>query len=250
MTLETPPRRDWVLRAPPIVIGLLVIMSVVAALMAFAPPRFAATLFFHASLIPARFAVAGEYGLGPAQLFLPLISHQFLHGNALHLFMNMMFLLAFGTPVATRMASQTICSGYGPPAGLAETRPSVRGGFVFLAFFLLSGIFSGLVFVAANWAAPIPAVGASGAISGLMAAAIRIAVPAVGYRGIDFNAGILPISHPRVVQFSLAIVWLNFAIGFLGNFLMPNGAQIAWEAHIGGYLFGLFALPLSDRLAR
>ena len=84
-------------------------------------------------------------------LTVPLVSHMFLHGGFLHLTVNCLWFLAFGPIVARRY-----------------------GTAMFLLFFFVCGVAGALTYLAFNWGSPEPVIGASGGISGLMAAGIRM----------------------------------------------------------------------------
>ena len=55
------------------------------------------------------------------------------------------------------------------------------------------------------------------------------------------------LSNRSVLTFSAIWFLTNFAIGFGQFFGGTDGAMIAWEAHIGGFLFGFFCFPMFDR---
>ena len=87
-----------------------------------------------------------RYGFVPAEFsFMTLFSSQFLHGDLAHLIGNMVILVLVGVTVE-----------------------QLLGSFNYLLFYLLSGAFGSVVFGLAHLGSPIPLVGASGAISGLM----------------------------------------------------------------------------------
>src|SRR5258708_25553842 len=97
--------------------------------------------------VPARIP-AFLAGHAPASMALfPLLSSMFLHGGLMHLLGNMLFLYIFGDNVEDAF-----------------------GHVGYLFFYLLCGIGSGLIHVMFNWGSSIPALGASGAISGVMGA--------------------------------------------------------------------------------
>ena len=81
----------------------------------------------------------------------PFLSYMALPHDWTHLVINSFWLLAFGLVVARRL-----------------------GSVLFLLFFSLCGVAGALLYLGLNWGSPIPVVGASGAISGLMAAALRM----------------------------------------------------------------------------
>ena len=161
-----------------------------------------------------------------------LLAHMFLHGGIIHLAFNLTAYLALSAPVAFAL-------GGARPGG-------VRFNAGFLAFYVLAGIAGGFAFVLANLDNPVPAVGASGAICGLWGAASRVASP---------HGELLPVLHPHVGRnllnftvMNLVLVALVFGLGFLAGGQAMGG--IAWEAHVGGYLFGLLLVPAFQRLTR
>ena len=109
----------------------------------------------------------------------------------------------------------------------------MKGAGRYVAFYLLAGLAGALLYVAINPQGTIPAVGASGAISGLIGFVSRL-----GPRGT-----VLPLFSAelgrRIWQFIKAnlILIAIFTLPFL--LLGGGGILIAWEGHLGGFLFGL-----------
>ncbi len=141
-----------------------------------------------------------------------LITSMFLHANWLHIGMNTAVALSVSTPVALAMGR------------------GVVGFLKFWALFLLCGLVGGLAFVAVE-PANAQALGASGAISGLWGAMVRI----------PFQPGPLdpPWSRKALamsVPFLLVNVLLMAALTKFG--LLP----VAWEAHLGGFVAGLILI--------
>ena len=89
----------------------------------------------------------------------------------------------------------------------------------------------------------------SGAISALMGGAARF-VFRRPLRGDIYSASLAPVGERSVVGFAAAWVLINIALAFGGAAFAGEGVQIAWEAHLGGFFFGLFAYPLFDQAAR
>ena len=151
-------------------------------------------------------AMAGEAPAAPLFGLTPYVLHVFVHFGWLHLVLNLGALLAFGAAVARAFGA-----GVGATLG-------------FLAFFFTSAIGGAVLSVLVNWNSASLMVGASTAISGLVAAA--------GWaRG--GRAGML----------SFAVPWLaiNLALGAAELFI---DQPIAWAGHIGGLLVGMFAFPV------
>ncbi len=173
-------------------------------------------------LIGATPAVAYAFGVTPAVIFggahlpaelavLPplatLITYQFIHGGFWHLAGNMLFLWVFGDNVEDAMGHRR-----------------------FLAFYLLCGVIGGLAHLALYADSQMPLVGASGAISGVMAAYLML-YPKGRIFGLLF--GFIPMNLP---------VWMalgGWALVQLLNGLASAEAGVAFWAHIGGFAAGL-----------
>lgn len=148
-----------------------------------------------------------------------LVTHIFLHAGWTHLFMNIGSAVAFGPPVARLMGQ------------------GVRGAILFFVFFLICGAFGGLGYIAVHPLGSGLMVGASGAISGLWGAASRL----LGQRGL-----LAPIFGRQAVTQAIVFAVLNVLIGLGGGFAQLN---IAWEAHLAGYLAGLLLIGPASALA-
>jgi len=160
-------------------------------------------------LIPAT--VTGSRQLNPELALVPplatLLTSQFIHGSWMHLIANMLFLWVFGDNVEDAM-------GHGR----------------FLAFYLLCGLVAALAHIAADPASPVPTLGASGAISGVLGAYLilypraRVLVPII----------VFPLYLPAYV---LLVLWILFQVGSAATG-GPIGGGIAWWEHIGGFVAG------------
>jgi len=160
-------------------------------------------------------------------------SHMFLHGSWEHLFINSLWMLAFGTVVARRF-----------------------GWFRFLLFSLVTAGLGAAGNLLAYWGEFSLLIGASGAISGQMAGAIRLMFSTPGglsnMQAVNFDGvRVLSLGQLLRVRGALAFigVWLVFNLVFgLSGFGTGGGvARIAWEAHLGGFLGGLLLFSVFDR---
>ncbi len=162
--------------------------------------------FFLSMFIPGYFDYLALY---PMDIFArpwTLITHMFLHANAMHILLNMMFLFFFGPELEHRI-----------------------GGKRFLIVFFLSGIIAAIgyslwtVFVLGSAA---PAVGASGAILGIFAC-LAILAP-----HIQVYIYFIPMKITHALIFFAA---LDLILGFF-----TSGDVIAHSAHLSGVAAGLF----------
>jgi membrane associated rhomboid family serine protease len=193
-------------------------------------PVQAETLMVHYAFIPARYGMAFlHHGLDAAQVWawaIPFVSYIFIHANFVHLGINCLWLLALGPVVARRFTLLW-----------------------FLLFFFICGILAAGTVLVLAWGAAMAVIGASGAISGLMGAAIRM-LPTPGPFGLSPAAKLAPLFSRPVLFFTLIWVVINLVMGLtsFGTSLTGGGA-IAWQAHIGGYLAGLLLAKPFDRLS-
>lgn len=182
----------------------------VAGVMLLVSPETQARMVMLGGFIPLRLTLAVEGGFQPLAAAATLITHMFLHGGLLHLALNMLVLVALG-----RLLEPWL--GHG-------------------RFALLYGL-SGVAGALAEWVftpmGNLPAVGASGAISGLVAA-----------QALLFGQSRL---GPFGQALALAAVWLLVQYG-AGIAFADAGIKVAVAAHLGGFLAGLvLARPLSHR---
>ncbi|WP_046867705.1 rhomboid family intramembrane serine protease [Microvirga massiliensis] len=174
--------------------------------------------------------VVAGFGLIPSVLFgtealpeglpfippqLTLVTSIFLHGSFIHLAGNMLFLWVFGDNVEDAM-------GHGR----------------FILFFILCGAVAGLAHALIDPESGRPLIGASGAVSGVVAAYL-ILYPRVRVWGL-FLKGI-PLRVPAF-----------WAIGFwfllqLGAALVGGDDGVGWFAHLGGFLAGAILIPVMRR---
>jgi membrane associated rhomboid family serine protease len=169
-------------------------------------------------------AIMMTYGTVPARLnlwlagripaeaaLLPLVTSMFLHSGLMHLAGNMLFLWVFGDNVEDYF-----------------------GHLGYLVFYLLCGVGSGLIHVLFNLDSRIPAVGASGAISGVMGA---YAVLYPGHRILTFFF-IFLIPVPAILILGYWFV-IQFLEGVSGIGMGVHGGGVAIWAHIGGFVMGV-----------
>lgn len=235
--MSTVTRREPIFNAPLGVILALGVLIGVHVIREFLPDRWDEVLIETLAFIPSRLFhdVAGLPG-GILVRYGQLFSHALLHADYLHLAMNCAWLLAVGTIIARRIgAVRMLVLGLGATAAGA------------------------LLFALFNAEPRASVIGASGGISGLMGAAIRLihAAQVVGdpraLRTHIERLPCLPLSAAlvdrNVIVSTVAFIGLNIAVAFgLGSGLSASG--IAWQSHVGGYLFGLLAFGLFDREPR
>jgi membrane associated rhomboid family serine protease len=168
--------------------------------------------------IPMGQGVACVMTSSPA-LFSPLTS-MFLHGGWFHLIGNMWFLWVFGNNIEDSM-----------------------GHARFVAFYLICGLLAAAAQVASGPSSPIPMVGASGAISGVMGAYLilypRVRVHTLIFLGFFLTRVTLP-------AYIMLLFWMAVqVIGGLPALSSTNASGgVAFMAHIGGFLAGVALIKL------
>jgi membrane associated rhomboid family serine protease len=219
------------IRAQWVTYSLIAVNVIVFALQAFGSADGGAAMLGSFALIPAElFPVAVPGGVEPlpgggvaVPEWLTLITYQFMHGGILHLLFNMLFLWVFGDNVEDAM-----------------------GHAMFLAFYLLCGVAGGLAHAFFMPGSPLPLVGASGAIAGVIAAYLmlhaRVRVWVLVFR-------IVPLRVPAGLVLGIWVVTQ------LAMVVLAPADGVAWWAHVGGMVAGAVlvvfmrrpGVPLFDR---
>lgn len=146
---------------------------------------------------------------GPAPIYLTLLSAMFMHGSWMHIIGNMVYLLIFGDQIEDRL-----------------------GHVKFLVFYLLCGLLASAAHIAVGADSPIPSLGASGAIAGVLGAYLVLH----------------PTNRVNVVVFYSIVALPAFVV--LGGWILLQlvsqvtvvsgaGGGVAYMAHIGGFVAGV-----------
>lgn len=210
---DTIPSRNY-----PIVNTLLIVFNVLIFIYQFARGPVMDEFTYVWGLVPARYThpdIAAHFTMG--QQVLSFVSYMFLHGGFLHLLGNMWTLYIFGDNVEDRL-----------------------GPFRYLAFFLLCGVLSGFTHLMFNMRSPVPTIGASGAIAGVMGA----------YFLLYPHSRILTLIPIIIIPYFVVLpayffLGLWFVLQFLNaSGIFGNTGAIAWWAHIGGFVFGMILIKI------
>ena len=230
--------REPVFNLPPVIVVAGAVLVVIHALRVWVLDREAdLDLLVLFAFLPVRYdpqvtaSVSFPGGLaGDAWTFL---TYGFLHGDFAHLAINVFWLAAFGSAVAWRF-----------------------GAIRFLGLSAIATICGAVVHLLAHFGEAIPMIGASAAVSGLMAAAARFAFTSrrsfvlEGYENGRWRQPAQPLRtvlrDTRVVVFLAVWFGLNIVVGLSSGAIFGDGTSIAWEAHIGGFFAGLFLFPFFD----
>ncbi|MEM8772347.1 MAG: rhomboid family intramembrane serine protease [Pseudomonadota bacterium] len=228
-----------VFNAPGIVMLIAGLTLAAFILMVVFPSRTAGVIELAAAVIPGRFTAGPGANNGVLSMISPLIAHMFVHASIVHLLFNLLWLLAFGTPLARRMGA----------AGALQSSAAFAASSMFLTFYLLSGVAGALFFILLHPKEFTLLVGASGGVSGLLGGLVRFAFNRSTIFGPD-AAKFSPLLSQPVLLWTGFMLALNNPIAAQLMKPMAGGADIAWEAHLGGFFFGLLLYPFFERAAR
>lgn len=178
------------------------------------------------AFVPVFYHVDPQRLVEPFAIYWSPITHGFLHGGWPHILTNLLWFVAFGSALARRFTTLR-----------------------FLVFMMLATAAGALAHYIFHSMDNSPVIGASGAVSACMGAAIRFSLsPGVGVNDAIQRPAlslVQSLSNRSVMTF--VIIWfaLNWAFG---SGIVPLGldGQIAWEAHVGGFLFGWLGFGLFD----
>jgi membrane associated rhomboid family serine protease len=234
-------KREPLFNIPPVIVAVLAVLTLIHAARTYLLTGDQdVELLFAFAFIPARYdtsvvlggALPGGFG---AQLW-TFVTYSLIHADWTHLGVNAVWLLPFGSAVARRF-----------------------GALRFLAFFAVTAAAGAAMHLVTHAGEQFPMIGASAAISGTMAAAMRFAFQRGGplsfWRDGDAAAYRVPaipltgvLRDPRVLAFLAVWFGINILFG-LGSFSMTgigSDQVVAWQAHIGGFLAGLILFSWFD----
>lgn len=174
-------------------------------------------------------AMIDQYGLTPVAFieallkgsitisdYTPIFSNLFLHGGWLHIIGNMWYLWLFGDHVEDWL-----------------------GPLPFLAFFLLTGLIANLSHIILDPFSDIPVIGASGAVSGILGAYLILYPTAKIKTLVPIFIFLQIFEVPATIFLGL---W--FFLQLQSGTAAATGSNIAWWAHIGGFLAGMLLIKL------
>jgi membrane associated rhomboid family serine protease len=176
-----------------------------------------AVFAYELSLGPGVDAFVRRWGLVPGDIVEPaasitLLTAAFLHAGWLHLIANMVYLGVFGPPVERRL-----------------------GSIGFAIVYFTSAMVGGLTYVLVQPGSETPAIGASGAIAGVIASHLVL------FPGATLGS-LAPVLFLHVVESApvllLLLVWVAAQV-FSGVASLTTSTGIAWWAHLGGFGTGL-----------
>ncbi|MGB2809949.1 MAG: rhomboid family intramembrane serine protease [Sedimentisphaerales bacterium] len=154
-----------------------------------------------------------HFMLTPSELrFWQLVSYAFLHGGFWHVFGNMFFLYVFGNNVNDKL-----------------------GHLGYLALYLAGAVFSGIGHTILHLSSPIPTLGASGAVAAVTGAYLALFPQTLltVFYWVIFFIGTMEIP---------ALYFIGFKLIFWDNMYERRIPNVAYDAHLSGYAFGILAI--------
>lgn len=209
-----------IVNAPPVVLATVAVLVSIHLAIWWGGPDWENLALYAFALIPARFQGPYAVAMIEGSQYWSLVTYAFLHGSWAHVLLNSLWLLIFGTPVARAF-----------------------GTLRFLVIALVATVGGALAMLVLFWGTTIPAIGASAAVSGLLAAAIPVM----------FGGPSGPLSFReflrdrRAIIFSVVFLVMTLLTGVQWLPTFADGARIAWEAHLGGFVAGLIAYFVVSR---
>lgn len=182
------------------------------------PPFELKSFLFQFGVVPALFSQSGLTMAG----LVSLVSSTFLHGSWLHLIANMWALWIFGDNIEDYL-----------------------GSFKYLLLYLACGMIASIAHILFNQGSPVPSVGASGAIAGVMGAYFLL-FPAARVLTIIPFFWVIWLPAWVVLGYWFLAQFVNGAATTIGqtSSTMPGGGGIAFWAHVGGFVAGLTLIKI------
>lgn len=230
-----------IFNVPPVVVATVAVLVLVHAFrMLVLSPAADDRLVLTFAFIPARYstdpliigALPGGFGADLWTFF----TYAFLHADLMHIGLNLAWLIPFGTALARRF-----------------------GAVRYVAFMLVMAAAGAFAQLISNIGSQEAMIGASAAISGAMAAAMRFIFQRHGpletwregaRNGEAYRVAAVPLTatfrDPRFLLFLAVWIGLNALFGFGTVSFGAAGQQIAWQAHIGGFIAGLLLFSAFD----
>jgi membrane associated rhomboid family serine protease len=234
------PPREPIFTLPPALTAYVLLLAVIH-LRVLLPPDLENWTIDVFGFIPRRYdstLLAIDFPGGEGAKVWTFVTYSLLHANLSHIVFNVLWLLPFGSALARRFGAVRF--------------------FVFMAVTAAAGALAHLV---THEHAVAPMIGASASVSGTMAAAIRFAFVRGSF--LSFNRGsaeaaaqvpALPLTRAlrdgRVLGFLGIWFGINIIFGLGSIAIGADGATVAWQAHIGGFLAGLLLFSLCDPIPR
>lgn len=201
-------------RRPYVTVALILVNTALFVYELSLGPQGLETFLFDSAFVPARLFGDGAGGLGFATG--SILLSMFLHGGWAHFLGNMLFLWVFGDNIEDEL-----------------------GHFRYVAFYLAAGYAAALAHAFANPASGLPAIGASGAIAGVLGAYLLLHPKAPIVTLVFLGFFITTVRVPAIVYLPIwFLIQFVSGVAALGATTAVESGGVAWFAHIGGFVAG------------
>ena len=212
-------------QSPPAVLALAGLLVFIHGLLQALGPDWQIYSLYALAFIPARFTDA-SYAMPAGAAYWSFLSHAFLHVSFLHVAMNCLWLVIFGTVVARYL-----------------------GALRFLLLSAIAAVAGAAAMLTTHWGDAVIVIGASGAVSGMLGGTMPVMYgrrlgpdPVGGGNVLALSPGEF-LRNRNALLFTL--IWLAVTLATGGVGVSDNSfngdSSIAWEAHIGGFFAGILA---------
>lgn len=215
----------WII---PAIIGLMAIIHFLRVAVISEEQSYSIIIQF--AFIPMRYLHTELMALSPLAIYWTPVTYSLLHADWGHLMMNSFWLLAFGGVTARRLGASR-----------------------FMVLFVIGAVFGAALHYVVHSSDISPMIGASASVSACMGAAMRL--PAFSenkFEGDITKVRIRSLVEALTNRQALTFIAIWFGVNLLfGTGIVDvtgSGNAIAWEAHIGGFVAGLFLFGLIDGL--
>jgi len=230
------PRREPILTLPGALTAYVILIAVIH-LRVLLPVEWEDWTVDMFGFIPKRYdstLMDVDFPGGTAAKIWTFVTYSLLHANLTHIGFNVLWLLPFGSALARRF-----------------------GAVRFFLFMAVTAAAGALAHLLTHEHALAPVIGASASVSGTMAAAMRFAFVQGSFLSFsrsdaDAAAKVPALSlsqalrNRRVLSFLAVWFGVNIVFGVWSLSIGTEGVSVAWQAHIGGFLAGLFLFALFD----
>ncbi len=238
MSERTEKASEKAINAPGVVLILIAVFAAIHLYRSYLPSEEDLQLLLRFAFIPARYDAPADVPVewivgGRGAQAWTFVSHAFLHADWLHLGVNSFWMLAFGSVLARRL-----------------------GALRFLAFSIVCAAAGAGAYLLLHAQQFVFLIGASGAISGQMAGAVRfifsrpsnlLLAGRMQPEHMQAQSLVEVFRNPRALLFLGTWAGINVLFGLTGEELAGVDNAIAWEAHLAGFAAGLLLFGLFDR---
>lgn len=222
-----------IFNVPSIVLFLIVLfVSIHGFTEWFASADFKFSTILNLAFIPKLWSSEVIAAIGSEFPFWSLVSYSLLHSDWAHLGLNSLWMVVFGSVVARRV-----------------------GIFRFILLCVLGSVGGAFAHYLSHIGSTNPMIGASAVVSACMGASTRFAFPRG--RGFVSDSVNLPryslietITNKQLLTFIVVWMALNFLFGSGLLDATGHGANIAWQAHVGGFIAGMLVFSVLDKRPR